>query len=317
MGGDHAPEVTLAGAVAAARAGLSVLLVGDEAMIRPQLPRGLDLQIRHAPEVIGMGDAPVAAVRQHPGASLCQAVQAVSEGQAAAAVSCGNTGAVMAAAVILCGRMARVRRPCLTTVIPRSDGGQLVLLDLGANVDCQPRHIAQFAQLGHGYASLALDLPRPRIGLLSNGDEPGKGNEQVRAAEALIAKLPLNFVGQIEPPVALGGGCDVLVCDGFVGNVMLKTVEATAEVVGSLLREELLRQPLDRLGAWLLRGALARFRKRINYGAFGGGMLLGIEGVVIVGHGRSDAGAVCGALLRADQYTRQGLLPRLHEVLAL
>ena len=316
MGGDNAPEVAIEGAVRAVRAGFSVLLVGDEARLRPLMPRGVSIPIRHAPEVIGMNEPPVAAVRRKRQASISLALKAVADGEAVAAVTCGSTGAAMAASVFSLGRIPGVSRPGVCAVVPRVDGGQLVLLDLGANVDCRPEHLARFALMGHSFAAASQALERPRIGLLSNGHEAGKGNEQVRAAAGLIAALPVNFVGHIEPTEAFRGGCDVLICDGFVGNIMLKTVEATAEVVARLLREEILRDATGRLGGWLLSEALKRFRKRTDYAEFGGGLLLGVRGVVVVGHGRSDSSAVLGAIHRACQHAAQDIPVRLEQTMA-
>ncbi|MFT5679719.1 MAG: glycerol-3-phosphate acyltransferase PlsX [Myxococcota bacterium] len=316
MGGDHAPEAIITGAVRAVRAGLSVLLVGDEARLAPLIPRGVSLPILHASEVIGMEESPVMAVRRKHDASVSVALQAVAEGRAVAAVTCGSTGAAMASALFRLGRIPGVSRPGVSAVVPRVDGGQLVLLDLGANVDCRPEHLARFALMGHCYAIAGQGLVAPRIGLLSNGHEAGKGNEQVRAAEILIRELPVNFIGQIEPTEAFRGGCDVLVCDGFVGNVMLKTVESTAEVVSRLLKEEIFRYTAGRLGAWLLQGALKRFRKRTDYAEFGGGLLLGVRGVVVVGHGRSDSGAVFGAIQLASQLASHGIVAQLEQTMA-
>ncbi len=316
MGGDHAPDAIVAGAVRAVRAGFSVLLVGDEAQLAPLIPRGVSLPIQHAAEVIGMDESPVAAVRRKKDASVSVALQAVAEGRAAGAVSCGSTGAAMAAALFRLGRIPGVSRPGVSAVVPRVDGGQLVLLDLGANVDCRPEHLARFALMGHCYAVAGQGIEAPRIGLLSNGHEAGKGNEQVRGAERLIRALPVNFIGQIEPTEAFRGGCDVLVCDGFVGNVMLKTVESTAEVVSRLLKEEIVRYTAGRLGAWLLQGALRRFRKRTDYAEFGGGLLLGVKGVVVIGHGRSDSGAVFGAIQQASQLASHGIVAQLEQTMA-
>lgn len=316
MGGDHAPKALVAGAVQAVREGLPVLLVGDEAALAPLVPRGLDLPVRHAPPLQHGPEGPVAAVRRQEGSSVRQAVAAVEDGAASAAVSCGHTGAVMAAALFGLGRVPGVERPAVTRALPRTDGGQLVVLDLGANVDCKPSHLAQFALMGSAYAREALGMPAPRVGLLSNGVEEGKGNELVRESVDGIAALGLDFVGRIEPQDALRGGCDVLVCDGFVGNVLLKTVEATADVVGTLLREEILRYPSARLGAWLLQGAFRRFRARTDWSSFGGAQLLGVRGVVLVGHGRSDAAAVAATLRHAAHCARQGLDQHLARALA-
>jgi glycerol-3-phosphate acyltransferase PlsX len=219
----------------------------------------------------------------------------------------------MASALHVLGTVAGIDRAPLATVVPRRDGGQLVLLDLGANVDCKAAHLAQFALLGDAYARAVLRLEEPRVGLLANGDEPGKGNTQVRAAWPEIAALGLNFVGNVEPLGALRGECDVLVCDGFVGNVMLKTVEGTVEVLARVLREEIRRRPSARVGAWLLAGAFRRFRQRTTYDAVGGALLLGVNGVAVVGHGRADARAVASAVRYAFACAEAGLVASLNQ----
>lgn len=222
----------------------------------------------------------------------------------------------MAASMIVLGRVPGVDRPAVMTLVPRVDGGSLVLLDLGANVDCKPTLLAQFAVLGHAFAQDVLHLSHPRVGLVSNGAESGKGNDQVRRAAELVSKLPLRFVGQVEPTVAFDGGCDVLVCDGFVGNIMLKTVESTVDVVGALLKEELNRRPSAKVGAWLLQGAFRRYRARTDYAAIGGALLLGVNGVVVVGHGRSDEDAVCAAIRQAHHCAAERLAERLHQAMS-
>jgi glycerol-3-phosphate acyltransferase PlsX len=313
MGGDRGPEVNIAGALRAQRAGIPVLLVGDETKIRQ--PRKGALPVLHARESVEMGESAAKSVRAKPGSSIRAAIDAIKNGQACAAVSCGNTGAFMAAATLVLGRIEGVDRPAITTLVPRTDGGRLVVLDLGANTDPKPEHLAQFARLGDAFARVVLELDRPRIGLLSNGEEPSKGNDLVRAAHALLKELPLEFVGNVEPPHAFHGACDVLVCDGFVGNVMLKSIEATAEVVGGILRREILAHPSSRFGAWLLRGALSRVRKRTAYSSIGGALLLGVDGVVVVAHGRSDATAVAGAIAHAHRCARDDLVARVRTAL--
>jgi len=307
MGGDRAPHTLVAGAVRAIRLGIPVLLVGDESVLRPMIPRDVDLPIRHAPEVVGMGESPSTAVRKKPDSSIRQVMQAVADGEASAAVSCGNTGAAMAAALVVLGRIDGVDRPAVTTVVPRTDGGKLVILDLGANVDCRPVHLGQFAVMGHVFARDVLGIPDPAIGLLSNGEESGKGNDLVRAAAPHLERADIHYVGQVEPTAAFRGAVDVLVCDGFVGNVMLKSVEATVEVVGKLLKEEILRRPSAKFGAWLLQGALRRYRNRTEYAAIGGAQLLGVDGVVVVGHGRADAEAVASAIRLAHRCAEEQL----------
>ncbi len=299
MGGDGAPEAQVAGAVQAVREGLPVLLVGNEALLRPLIPKDVDLPIRHAPDVVSMDDSPATVVHKKPEASVRLAMAAVKAKDACAAVSCGNTGAVMAASMVELGRIPGVDRPAVTTVVPRLDGGSLVILDLGANVDCKPAQLGQFAVMGHVFARDVLDIAQPRVGLLSNGEEAGKGNALVQAAVEVLSNLPVGFIGQVEPTAAFRGACDVLVCDGFVGNVMLKSVEATVEIVSKLLKEEIRRRPSAKLGAWLISGAFRRFRSRTEYAAIGGAQLLGVDGVVVVGHGRADAEAVASAIRRA------------------
>jgi glycerol-3-phosphate acyltransferase PlsX len=315
MGGDHGPEVIVAGAVSASRAGIPVVLVGDESRVKAALPRGVTLPVVHAPEVVGMGEAAVAAVRRKPDSSLRRAVDLVQRGEASAAVSCGNSGAVVVAAVLGLGVLDQVERPAIAAVLPRSDGGQLVLLDAGANVDCRPEQLACFAILGAAYARL-LGVPDPRVGLLANGEEATKGNQQSRATLPLLQALPLRVVGNTEPHAALAGACDVLVCDGFVGNVLVKGVEAAAETVVTLLRDEIKRNPSARFGAWLTSRAFGRFRQRVAWQAYGGGLLLGTRGVVVVGHGRANAEAVHAAVKIAHQAASQGLVPGLVERLA-
>ena len=302
----------VAGAVAALRDGVRVLLVGDQQVLRPLIPAGLDLPVHHAPGLVAMdADRPVAAVRAQPEPSVTATMRLVQQGQACAAVSCGHTGATMAAGLLVLGRLPGVDRPAITLLVPRTDGGRLTILDLGANVDSRPQHLVQFAAMGHAFAQTVGGVAAPRIGLLSNGEEPGKGDERVREAGALLAAGPLPFVGNVEPPAAFRGACDVLVCDGFVGNIMLKTVEATAEVVTHILREEILSHASAKAGAWLIRPALRRVRDRTDYAAQGGALLLGVRGVVVVGHGRSDATAVRSALRYAARCAEEGLVARI------
>lgn len=314
MGGDHAPGMMVSGAVAAARAGIPVVLVGDEARVRPMLPRGTHLDVVHAAESVGMEEAPTA-IRRREEASVRRALRLVAEGEACAAISCGNTGAVLVAALLELGLLPGAERPAIATVLPRSDGGRLVLLDAGANVDCRPEQLASFALLGTAHARV-LGVDEPRVGLLSNGEEASKGNEQVRAARPLLEALPIRFVGNVEPSAAFAGACDVLVCDGFVGNVMLKAVEGAADTVLHVLKDEILQHPTAKVGAWLLTRALKRFRGKVAWDAYGGGILLGTRGVVVVGHGRSNAVAVESAIALAWQASEEDLLGRIERRLA-
>ncbi len=311
MGGDRAPDIAVGGAIRAAEQGLPVILVGPEGDLARRIPRGLPLTIAHAAEHVSDSERPATAVRRRPDASINVAMRLVSDKRARAVVSCGPTGAIMTAALLGLGRLPGVLRPAVTVVVPRMDGGRLVLLDMGANVDCRPEMLAQFALMGHCYARQVLGTARPRVGLLSNGEEDTKGNDLVRRARPLVAELPVRFAGSVEPLAAFRGACDVLVCDGFVGNVMLKTVEATVEIVTSLLRQEIRRHPSARFGAWLLTSALRRFREQADYAAVGGALLLGVGGVVVVGHGRSDDRAVHGAIRQAHGCAGEGLSERI------
>jgi len=312
MGGDSAPEAIVAGAVAAAKKGLRVLLVGDERRIRPLLPSRIEIEVVHTEDAVGMDESPTV-VRHRDEASVRRCLKLVKEGRACAAS--GNSGALVVAAVLDIGMSRGMERPAIASVLPRADGGRLVFLDVGATVDTRPEQLARFALLGSAYAR-TLGIEEPRVGLLSNGEEPGKGNDQVRVARPLIEALPLRFVGNVEPSGALSGVCDVLVCDGFVGNVMLKAVEAAAETMMHLFREEIRRDPTALLGAWLLSRGLRRLRDRVAWDAHGGGMLLGTREVVVVGHGRSTPAAACAAIALAAEAAREGLVSRVEAGLA-
>ncbi len=305
MGGDQAPEEMVAGALLAIRRGRRVRLVGDSSRIAPFLSGREAVEVVHTPDVFPMGASP-ASVRRRESTSVRVATRLVAEGKAEAVVTCGNTGAALVGAMLDLGVLDGVERPALATVLPRSDGGRLVLLDAGANVDCRPDLLASFAVLGAAQAE-QLGIDKPRIGLLSIGEEEGKGNAQVRDALPRLRELPLNIVGNIEPSAAMSGACDVLVCDGFVGNVLVKAAEGAVSTVGGILRAEILRYWSGRVGAFLLRGALERFRERVSWDALGGAQLLGTPGVVVVGHGRSNRGAVAAAIDMAARSARAGL----------
>lgn len=303
------------GAVAAVRRGIPVVLVGDHATVTPLVEaerrrkpwRSLALlRVEHAGDSLGMDESP-SSVRSRPEASVRRTIQLVASGRAGAAVSCGQTGATLVSTIVDLGTLPNVQRPAIATRLPRRDGGTLVLVDAGANVDCKPELLVSFASLGAAYAR-ASGVKSPRIGLLSNGEEDGKGNQQVRATLPLLRTLDLNVVGNVEPAAAMAGACDVLVCDGFVGNVLLKAAEGAVGTVVALLREEIQRRPSGIIGAFLLRGAFERFRRRVQWDAIGGALLLGAEGVVVVGHGRANADAVCAAIETADRYARSGLV---------
>ncbi len=305
MGGDAAPDAIVDGVVKAAAAGVPVVLVGVEERVRPLLPPQSAIEVWHAADVAPMSGPPTM-VRRLPECSVRVAARKVRAREACALVSCGNTGAALVSAILELGVMKGVERPAISTVIPRADGGRLVLLDAGANVDCRPEVLASFALLGAAHAEI-LGVANPAVGLLSIGEEDGKGNAQVRDALPLLRALPLNVVGNVEPSSAMAGACDVLVCDGFVGNILLKAAEGAVSTVGGILRTEIRRRTGSRLGALLLRGALRRFRHRVAWDAHGGGLLLGTRGVVVIGHGRANADAVSAAVQVAWSAARDEL----------
>jgi len=312
MGGDHAPEAIVAGAKLAASQGVSIILVGDEEVLKPLVAEAAGVVIEHASEQVEMSDRAAEAFRRKPNSSLKKTLELVSEGRASAAVSCGHSGALVIAAVLLLRTVEGVERPAIATVLPRSDGGRLVLLDAGANVDCRPEVLAGFAALGVNYARV-LGVEDPRVGVLANGREDGKGNALVQAALPLIREMPITVVGNVEPADALAGMCDVLVCDGFVGNILIKSAEAAVDTVLDLLRREIRKSTLARLGAALVTGALKRFRSHVAWDAHGGGILLGVNGVVVVGHGRANPEAVNAAIHVAFNAVEENLIVRVQQ----
>ncbi|MCB9662685.1 MAG: phosphate acyltransferase PlsX [Alphaproteobacteria bacterium] len=306
MGGDLAPGALVEGAVLAHEAGLGVILVGHEAELRPLLPASSGVQIVHAADVVGM-DAKPGDAKRLDDASVRVALRLVAEGRACGAVSAGNSGATLFAAVLELGRVEGVDRPAIATSLPRSDGGTLVLVDIGTTTDAQPHHLASFALLGEAYARV-LGMDAPRVGLLSNGSEPGKGNRLVQESAPLIEALPLDFVGNVEPDAAFAGACDVLVSDGFTGNILLKTAEGVIgmlrRVAGDAIRGDL----RGRLAGLLLRPAARALRDELDWRSRGGALLLGVPAPVVVAHGRADPVAVRAAIQLAHYAHGHGLV---------
>jgi glycerol-3-phosphate acyltransferase PlsX len=304
MGSDRAPEVEVEGALAAARAGYEVILVGDEKRLGALLPRsalsGLALEVVHASEVVGMDESPVTAARSKRDSSMRRCLELVRAGRAHAAVSAGNSGALMAGALLTLGRIPGVERAPIASVYPTLSG-QAVLLDIGANVDCRASHLVQFALMGEIFARAVLDKERPRVALLSNGSEESKGTEVTREAHARLLELPLDYLGYVEGRELFRGAADVIVCDGFVGNAVLKTIEGAAEAFLTIMRGEIARSLPGKLAARLLRPSLRRFRTRLDYAEYGGAPLLGVRGVTVVCHGASTSRAVENAVHLAAQ----------------
>ncbi len=316
MGGDHAPSAIVDGAVAAARhLDVQISLAGVPSAIAEALSghpdwRHLGLAIVDAPDVIDMSEAPAAALRRKPRASIRVAADLVARHGADALFSAGHTGATVMAAHAAFGMVPGVDRPALATTIP-TRATPAVLLDAGANVQCRPQHLLQFAVMGGVYATVALGAERPRIGLLSIGEEETKGNELTREAHQLLKAAPINFIGNIEGREIYSGVADVIVCDGFTGNVVLKTSEGLVDTVEALLGDELQGTFSSQVGYLLSRRAFRRFRRRVDYSEYGGAPLLGVAGLAIVGHGRSSAKAVRNAIAMAYRFATSDFLHRV------
>jgi glycerol-3-phosphate acyltransferase PlsX len=317
MGGDHAPSQIVAGAVMAARElGVEILLVGPDDRLRTELAthRVSDHHVRvvHAPDVVEMHESPTTAVRRKPDNSITRALELVRSGQADAFFSAGNTGAAMAAALFTLGRIDGIDRPAIATVLPTLKG-RVILVDVGANVDCKPRHLLQFAIMASVYAERVLAIPSPRVGLLSNGEEATKGNDLVLRTGELLRETDLNYIGHVEGRDVFFGGADIVVCDGFVGNVLLKLGEGMAIGLFQIIREEVRRSTRAKIAVWLLRPRLRALRRRIDYTEYGGAPLLGVRGVCIIGHGSSDARAVFSAIRVAQDSVRGRIVDTIHD----
>ena len=321
MGGDHGPRVIIDGALAAARhLDLGLVLVGPAGILRGELARHqdvgrLDISIVDAPDVIGMSESPRVALRLKRCASIQVAADAVARGDAAALVSAGHTGATVMAAHAVFGMLPGVDRPALAATIPSGDRAG-VLLDAGANVECRPGHLVQFAAMGSVHARVGLGIERPRVGLLSIGEEETKGNELICDAHQVLKNSPLNFIGNVEARDVYSGTADVIVCDGFTGNIALKISEGLVDTIEVLLDEELSRTFSGRVGSLLSRRAFRRFRRRVDYSEYGGAPLLGVAGVCIIGHGRSSAKAIRNAVAMAYRFVASNFIQRVEQEIA-
>jgi len=313
MGGDNAPAAIVEGAAQAAREyGIEVLVVGLPARIQPLLDTHPGLRFVPATQVIGMDEPPAQAVRQKQDSSISVCARLCRAGDAEGWISAGNSGAVMAAALLIQGRIKGVERPALGSVVPTADG-VAYFLDVGANVDSRPDYLFQFAQMGAVYAQRMLGRPNPRVALLSNGEEPGKGDELVRQTYERLSRAEINFVGNVEGKDIFAGKTDVVVADGFVGNVAIKMAEATAEFIFRTLRDEIPKSTPGLLGGLLIRPGVRRIRERMDWREFGGAPLLGIDGVAVVAHGRSDARAVKNAIRVARDSVENALVSNIRE----
>ncbi len=322
MGGDHGHEELITGALLAVKqAELSVSLVGDEVLLQKHLDSlALDsktaklIKVVHSSQVIGMNEHPVDAVRKKKDASVMVAFDLVHRGEADAAVSAGNSGATLAAAIRKLGRLGGVSRPGIASIFPTLKK-PVVLMDIGANVDCRPQHLFQFAVMASAFSRIN-GVIKPRVGLLTIGEETGKGNSLIKETYPLLEKSSLNFIGNVEGRDVFQGNVDVIVCDGFVGNICLKVSEGLAEAAMLMLRDEILKSISAKIGYFLARKAFKSFRKRVDYAEYGGAPLLGIDGVGIICHGKSSSHAIKNAILGAAEMVKRNINRDILESLA-
>ncbi len=320
MGSDQYPDPEIQGAINAVNLFKEpIILVGNEEIIRPKLeqllPNNPLISIVHAPEVVEMWDKPVESARSKPNNSMAIGVQLVKEGKGEAFVTAGNTGGAMFNALRGLGRIKGVQRPALTALFP-TQKGKCIVVDIGANADCRPDFLVQFAIMGNIYAQRILNIEKPRVGLLSNGEEAGKGNELVKETYKLLEKCDLNFIGNIEGKELFGGEADVVVTDGFTGNILVKGSEAVAKLITDTLKTELMRSFITKIGALLVKPAFSKVKALVDPSEVGAAPLLGIDGLVFVGHGRSDARAITSALVLANSAIKNNLLEHMQADIA-
>ncbi len=311
MGGDHAPSVVVEGACLAAREyGVDIILVGPENRVRDELKKiknpPASVSIRHASEVIGMDEPATVSIRKKRDSSITVGIKLLRENEAQAFFSAGNTGAVVCAATLTLGLLPGIERPGIALVVPTLKNVAL-LIDVGANIDAKPLHLLQYAVMACSYFEFVLQYKNPKVGILNIGEEQTKGTEFIKDTYALIEKSKLNFVGNVEAKDIFSGKVDVIVCDGFVGNVALKVAESVSETIGEFLKRELLKSFMNKIATLILRRSLRKFKKDLDYSEYGGAPLLGIDGVVIIGHGRSSSKAIKNAIRVAKAEVEMGV----------
>jgi glycerol-3-phosphate acyltransferase PlsX len=322
MGGDNCPKPEVEGAILAAKSlDIKVILVGKKEVLTKELDRhsgwkSLPIEVQHASEVITMADSAGRALRSKKDSSIRVAARLVREGTAQGVVSAGNTGAVMATTKMVQGMLPGVDRPALASAFPTLNGKPAVMVDVGANVDCNPKMLAQFAVMGEIYSRVIFRTENPRVGILSIGEEEHKGNQLTHDATELLKTLNLNFIGNVEGRDVYTGTVDVIVCDGFVGNVALKVSEGLVEVIREMLRESMRKSLSRQMGALLAKGAFQDFKKRVDYTEYGGAPLLGLKGICIICHGRSNAKALKNAIRVAADFASEQTNERIATELA-
>jgi len=313
MGGDYAPRNIIEGAIETLRAApeeREIVFVGDSQAIKKELSKcnasGLPTTIVHASQVVEMHDPPAASVLKKPDSSIAKAMDLLRDQKVDAVFSAGSTGAVTAAACLKLKPLEGIERPALATTLPNLTGTG-VLLDAGANSDCRPNHLVQFAVMGHVFACDVLGIENPRVGLMNIGEESTKGNDLTREVFKLLETKNLNFIGNIEGRNVFDGTVDVIVCDGFVGNVIIKVSESLAYTLDKTFRDEIMKSPIRRLGAFLVKPAFRKLRKKVDYAEYGGAPLLGVNGICVVGHGHSSPRAVANAITMAETFMHQNV----------
>ncbi|MBU0943359.1 MAG: phosphate acyltransferase PlsX [Proteobacteria bacterium] len=322
MGGDHGPDELIAGAIQAVQeTDLRVTLVGDGQPIRACLKRLSSdsevlsrLQVVHTSEMVEMGESPVEAIRKKKNASVMVAFELVRTGEVDAAVSAGNSGATMAAAIRKLGRLKNVSRPGLASIVPTLKM-PVVMMDVGGNVDCRPQHLFQFALMASAFSQI-FDIDAPRVGILSIGAETGKGNHLVKEAHAMLAESSLNFIGNVEGRDIFQGDVDVIVCDGFVGNICLKVSEGLVEAAGQMIREGIMASWAAKIGYLLARPVFRRLKKRVDYAEYGGAPLLGINGTGLICHGKSSTAAIKNALIETGKIVEMKVNAKIESSIA-
>lgn len=325
MGSDHAPHAEIDGALAAARdLGVGVILVGQPEKLQPELRRcgwrgdgDRGIELVEAAEVIGMGEPVATAVRRKKKSSLRIGTKLVTEGRADGFVSAGNTGAAMATAKMVIGMLPGVDRPALAALIPTKSSRPVLLLDVGANSECKPHHLLQFAIMGDAYSRAVIGVNKPSIGLMSIGEEEAKGNELTKEAFVLLREMKsVNFIGNVEGRDLFSGRVDVVVTDGFTGNVMLKLSEGLTEAMLSMIRRELTASAVTKAGAMLTRPAFTNIKKRLDYSEYGGAPLLGVRQIVVIGHGSSNARAIRNAIRNVKEFSENRARERIERGIA-